>query len=357
MKKLFSTLFACVILLSCSQAMTVTSPKADTVVYLSGDRNVSISFFADRSIDYLYFGKPGFDPATALMSYSMFGANPADITLDQLAHDISYYIDSTFTVGSSITLEWTAGYVKQDNSTAYATNKLKIKFIRNYFYDEPHPYSLFFPANKSAFNIAGPDNSKSIVFKWNKAVTDSILQGGKSKIEYTLYIDSVTSDFVSDPVYYLYTSNKVTDTSLVVNYTELYNSIILGMGVQKSKSITVKWHVLGFCQDCTPQDPTAKEDFELTLNYVYGVGIDAISTSNIGVYNSNEKIYLANPNNEQMKSLELMDLQGRVVFKRPLNFEGANMIFDLPSELANELYVWKVNYQNGQVSGKILLTK
>ncbi|MDZ4757767.1 MAG: SusE domain-containing protein [Bacteroidota bacterium] len=355
-KKLFSTLIACMVLLSFGKAMTVLSPKTDTVIHLGGERGTIISFYADRAIDYLYFGKAGFNPASALMSYSLFGQLPAQIQVDQLAQDIVSYIDPSFAVGKSITLEWTAGYVKPDNSTAYATNKLKIKFIRDYFFDEPHPYSLLIPANKSVIDIAGPDNNKSLMFRWSKAITDSMILGSKSKVEYNLFIDSQGSDFVSDPTF-LYQSNKLTDTFLSMNYTDLYSSVIQGMGVQKSKSITVKWHILGYCQDCTPQDPVPTQDFELTFNYIYGVGIEAVSTTKIGVYNSNDRLYIANPNNEQMKTLEVMDLQGKVVFNRPLNFGGANMILELPSELSNELYIWKVNYQSGQVSGKFIINK
>lgn len=342
-------------LFSNSQAMTVLTPQTDTVVYLRGDRNVTLSFYADRTIDYMYFGKPGFNPSGALMSYSLFGVNPAELTLDQIAKDIAYYIDTTFTVGSSITLEWTAGYVKPDNSTDYATNKLKIKFIREYFYDEPHPYSLLTPANKTAINIVGPDNTKNLTFKWNACVTDSILKGGKTKIDYTMYIDSVTSDFVSDPNY-LYLSNKLNDTFITLTHTDLYNSVILGMGVQKNKSITVKWHVLGFCQDCTPQDPTPKQDFELTLNYVYGAGI-AQQNSQIGVYNYHDKLFISNPQNESVNSLEVYDLQGKKVFSKTLSTKGNNLVLELPAELSNELYVWKVSSQNGELTGKFILNK
>ncbi len=355
MNKIFSTLIVCMAFIGSSQAMTVLNPKTDTVIHLGGDRSTNISFYADRTIDFLYFGTAGFNPATPPMSYSVFGALPADISVDQLATDITAYIDPTFGVGKSITIEWTAGYVQVNNSTAYATNKLKIKFIRDYFFDEPHPYGLLLPANKSVFDIAGPDNNKNITFKWNKVITDSILIGAKTKIEYNLMIDSFTSDF-SDPTY-LYLSNKITDTFLTISHLDLYNSVILGMGVQKTKSITVKWHVLGYCQDCTPQDPTAKQDFEITFNYIFGVGFDIVDTKNLRVYNSSERLYISNPNNEQIQTLEVMDLQGKTVFKRPLNTEGTNMIVELPSELSNALYIYKLNSQNNQVSGKFIINR
>ncbi len=358
MKKIFSTLIACMAFVVSSLAITNLTPKADTVVYLGGDRNTMVSFYADSAIDNLCFGLPGFTPSGATMSYGNLGHQLyADMSLGQLADDIAYYIDPNFGVGKSITLEWSVGYVMQNNATAFATNLIKIKFIREYFFDEAHPYSLLFPANKSVLDIAGPDNSKNVMFKWNKAVTDSIILGAKTKIEYTLYIDSQSSDFVSDPVYYLYQSNKLTDTFFAINYTDLYNAVILGMGVQKTKSITVKWHVLGFCGDCFPQDPTAKQDFELTFNYIYGVGIETIGTKNIGVYNSSDRLYISNPNNEQLKTLEVLDLQGKIVYKKSLNTEGANIVLEIPSELSNELYIYKINYQNGQVSGKFIINR
>ncbi len=344
-------------LVASSFAITNLTPKADTVVHLGGNRNNTINFYADSAIDNLCFGLPGFTPSASTMSYGNLGHQlVANISIEQIANDIVSFIDPNFGVGKSITLEWAVGYVMQNNATAYATNLIKIKFIRDYFSDEPHPYGLLFPATKSVVDIAGADNNKNVMFKWNKAVTDSIILGAKTKIEYTLFIDSFTSDFVSDP-YYLYQSNKLTDTFLAVNYTDLYNGVILGMGVQQTKSITVKWHVLGFCQDCTPQDPTAKQDFELTFNYIYGVGIEAMDTKNIGVYNSGDRLYISNPNNEMLKTLEVMDLQGKIVYKKSLNTEGTNMILDIPSELSNALYIYKLNQVNGAVSGKFMINR
>lgn len=344
------------------------SPNNDSMVVMSGDRQQTVSFrWESAKADpltvcqynvYLDFHNGTFVPLLSSMAADSFGyKNELNVTYGDFYSAITYFAPN-FDLGDTIHIDWmvwSTGNIGSDVDNRGSLNKKSMYVVKGQFLDELMPFKLKKPNLSFGPIDVYQSSSVKVDFEWDMATCPN----GCTGTTYTIMIDSLTSDFESDPTYF-YSENFLTDSAAAITMGNIV-AFLKQMNVGYNDTLTVKWRVTAYNFDADPVSRNCARDEYVTFRRTWPEGIDEISGLTILQTGANPtsqdfalRISLAKP--QQLK-LCLLDMQGKLVWESSQNqgLQGSNDLSFPTQNLSSGIYIYKVQGTEGSISGKVVV--
>lgn len=347
------------------QGFFVDYPTNDSLISLAGDRNQKARFQWEDLIPsgismtnavYFDFEVKGsyFPVSTSALADNSGNSKELNIAYGDLLNNITD-LYPRYSIGDTVTVEWyvvSAVGLGGETFIRQSLNKHQFKVYRGLFLDEMAAFKELSPTKNTGIIDVYQDSYASVPFTWNNTYCLQACPG----TEYTFLMDSVTSDFYSDPSLF-YFENSVTDSTTNVVMGNIV-AFLKTMQIGYMDTLTVKWRVTAYNSNTIPSEQNSVNDEYVTFRRVFPMGIDEISgvpivkTSAIPADQSFDLVV-----SKPALMAQLYNLQGQLVCTANISSQSSeNTQISFNTEaLASGIYYYTVAGLKGQFSQKIVV--